>query len=336
MEGYLKYAISGNSIMSYIESVNLVVDKVNKVNGKSKFLIAMDIIMCTFKYSASPNDYLMFQFYCLDNNKRSTYVTHGMSKKLISQYNDNNYRWMFNDKIEFAKIFKDYFGRDWIRLKDMDFESFEKFVQNKERIIVKPIDSSQGQGVEKIEMDDFANCKDIYIYLKEKYSNDGIIEDWITQHKELSKLYDRSVNTIRVITVLKDQECHILGAFLTIGNGGDISNASLNDLVAPIDINSGVIHFPAEDLAGGVYSKHPITGISIVGFQIPYWDKVVKLLESACRVVPEVCYVGWDIAITEEGPLLIEGNTSPGYKFFQIPNHLPDRIGKKAIYGRFV
>lgn len=74
----------------------------------------------------------------------------------------------------------------------------------------------------------------------------------------------------------------------------------------------------------------------IMGLKIPYWDEVVLMLSKAAKLVPEVKYVGWDIAITKDGPCLIEGNTSPGYKYYQIPKHLDGGIGNREKYEKFL
>ncbi|SEL20306.1 sugar-transfer associated ATP-grasp domain-containing protein [Carnobacterium iners] len=108
----------------------------------------------------------------------------------------------------------------------------------------------------------------------------------------------------------------------------------MNDLVCPIDINTGLLKFSAEDGNGQTYEKHPITGEIIKGFKIPFWKEIIKLVYEASLVVPEVGYVGWDIAITPDKAIIIEGNTSPGYKFYQLPNHLPNGVGNKEIYEK--
>jgi hypothetical protein len=102
-------------------------------------------------------------------------------------------------------------------------------------------------------------------------------------------------------------------------------------MVIPIDTSNGKMKFPPADLEN-VYRNHPETGKTIQGFKIPYWEEMIELVEKASKVVSEVGYIGWDVAITPNGPILIEGNTSPGYKYYQIPFHLPDRFGNKAVY----
>ena len=57
-------------------------------------------------------------------------------------------------------------------------------------------------------------------------------------------------------------------------------------------------------------SRHPDTGASLGGFEIPEWDAVVELAKRASTAFDPVGFVGWDVAVTDDGPVLIEGNTT--------------------------
>jgi hypothetical protein len=333
---YLKFAIQGNSIKSYIDSLNQTVNRVKRINGKNKLYIMADIVLCAIKYSASPNNYYSFRFFEIDGRKRNTYVTHGLSKEIIAKYNDNAYRDIFEDKIKFAKKFSQFYGREWVSLKDLSYGDFERFIRNKNIVIYKPVDLAQGQGIKRIIINEFRDFYAMWECLKTNYGNNGILEEWINQHEKIAKLYSGAVNCLRIITIYKNGKLNMLTGGLTIGNGREIANASCGDMVAPVDLETGIIKFPAEDMLGNIYTNHPITGEKIEGFQVPYWDEVANMLSCAAKLVPQVCYVGWDIAITPTKPILIEGNTSPGYKFYQLPSHLPDHIGNKSIYEKFL
>lgn len=323
------------SLKSYYLMLIKVVNTLAVTSGKNKLFFMFDIIWCTLIYGASPNNYLCFDFYKLNHSKRRTYVTHRVSERMIGKYNNDAFRNIFEDKTLFAESFKDYFGREWVSFKDLDLCNFKSFAEGKKRIIFKQVDSAQGQGIEVINTSDFKDGEEVYHYLIEKHGINGIIEDWIQQHEEISNIYSRSVNPVRIITVLQNSRCNFLIAGLTIGNSNEISNASCNDMVAPIDISKGIIKLPASDYEN-IYSNHPETGMIIQGFKIPYWEEMIELVEKASKVVPEIGYVGWDVAITPSGPILIEGNTSPGYKFYQIPCHMLDEIGNRPIYGKFL
>ena len=60
---------------------------------------------------------------------------------------------------------------------------------------------------------------------------------------------------------------------------------------------------------------------------IPYWKEAVALCKEAALVIPQIRYCGWDVAITPEGPVFIEGNHLPGHDIYQLPAQVPDRIG---------
>ena len=89
---------------------------------------------------------------------------------------------------------------------------------------------------------------------------------------------------------------------------------------------------------GITYEKHPDTNTTIKGFEIPYFKEGRELVEKAALRVSEIGYVGWDLAFTENGPLLIEGNHFPGHDIYQMPALTEDGIGvlprfKEAMHG---
>ena len=69
------------------------------------------------------------------------------------------------------------------------------------------------------------------------------------------------------------------------------------------------------------YIKHPYSGTIIPGFQIPFWDEAKKMVLQAALVLPNVRFIGWDVAIAKDRPLLIEGNSNPGADNMQMAGH---------------
>lgn len=65
-------------------------------------------------------------------------------------------------------------------------------------------------------------------------------------------------------------------------------------------------------------SEENITGIKFDGFQIPYWEEIKEMVLEAALVNDKVNLVGWDVAISKNGPLIIEGNRGPGFDLVQI------------------
>ena len=281
---------------------------ISKKTKKNTFFILIDMIKCGFKYQAGYYDYQEFEFYNLSENERKTYLTRGKNNEIVRKFNDKNSFYKFENKIVFNKIFDKYLKRNWMVL-DNNYEEFENFFEENNAIIVKPIDAEGGKGVEKYVYNFKINCRDLYNKLVE--NKQLLIEECIKQHPEMNALYDKSVNTMRMFTFYKDGKSYFLQAVLKIGNGGVVDNFSSGGMYTYIS-NEGNVYVDAIDQADNVYTKHPISGKQIYGFKVPMFKEAVELVKECAKVIPEIAYVGWDVAISENGPVIVEGNCFPG------------------------
>lgn len=297
--------------------------------NQQKGLSSADMIWCTIRYGASPNNYCSFGFRELSGPERATYVTNRLSRKMIKRFNNQEYINLFEDKVLFAELFSDYFARKWISTENMTYDRFQAFIEGEEKFIYKPISNAQGQGIRVF--DHFSNVKEIYEEIS-KQNEKAILEQWITQHPTLNNVYSQAINCLRIITVCQDGHVDFLAGGMTWGNGKKIANASASGIVSPVNFETGILEKPAADFSGNVYHNHPITGAAMVGLQLPYWQETLQMVRDAAQRVPQVGYVGWDIAITPCKPIIIEGNTTPGYKYYQIPAHMDNRKGNRAVY----
>ena len=269
---------------------------ISKKTHKNTFLIIIDMVRCGFKYQAGYYDYQEFEFYNLNKEERKTYLTRGKNNEIVRKFNDKNSFYKFEDKIEFNKIFDNFLKRNWMVLNKDNYIEFEKFFKENKSIIVKPIDGEGGKGIEKFLWSDGTNCNKLFEKL---LSNKQIlIEECIKQHKDLDKLYDKSVNTLRMFTFYKDDTSFFLQALLKIGNGGVVDNFSSGGMYTYVS-DTGDVYVEAIDQADNIYNTHPVSHQKIVGFKIPMFNEAVKLVKECAKVVPEVAYVGWDVAISE-------------------------------------
>ena len=69
--------------------------------------------------------------------------------------------------------------------------------------------------------------------------------------------------------------------------------------------------------------RHPDTGTLIEGFQLPHWESAKRLVLRAHEALERIAVVGWDVAILEDGPVIVEGNDSPGASSSQMPSGVP-------------
>lgn len=306
------------------------VKKCHKKSGKNSIWLFFDIVYCGLKYQAGYIDYMNAAMYNMSKAQKEDVITRGVNNQYVVKYNDFDYIHYFQDKAQFNKKFEKYLKRDWVLIeRENQRDEFEKFIADKADFIIKPIDGTHGDGVKKLPavMESFDESKAVIPYLA---------EERIIQVKEMSELNPTSVNTIRAITFVKDGEVTLIAAYLRMGRDGVVDNFCNGGMLTPIDVETGVISCPAVDGENNAYSAHPITGKSIVGFKVPQFDEVRKMVLDAATFVPEVRYVGWDVAISEKGPCLIEGNEYPGHVFYNFPEHHPDGTGSRHVFEKIM
>ena len=308
------------------------VSKVSSKYGKNRLLVFLDMIQCAIRYSASPSNYYYFGFAKLSHAQRKTYVTHKMSEQLQKKYNSSKYHIVFYDKMIFSRVFSEFYGRRCILAETMNWEEFTHFVDAAPKFIYKPLEGGQGKGIEVFENIPRGRYNEVYEKL---IGTHGIIEEWIQQHPKMQELYSEAVNIVRVQTIYTQGKCHFLCATLTIGYKNKIANASANSIFTLVNVKTGQVSTDGCDYNDNIYIVHPETGIHFKGFQIPMWDEVLKILERAAARVPQIGYVGWDVAITEYGPVNIEGNNDGGYVGYQLAD-LCNGHGQKEVYQKFL
>ena len=311
------------------------VGKIHKRSKKSRILLFFDMFYCSFKYLAGYTDYFLFYFENLNKEQRSTYITRGVNNNYIRLLNNREYYKYFSDKILFNETFKDFIGRDYLDLNKASLDEFKKFIKKHSTVMVKTVDGSGGYGVSKVETNSKTNLKKLYEELIEK--KQLLVEECVKQHKDMSKLCASSVNTLRIVTITKNNKTHVMLKVVRMGNGiNAVDNFHSGGMFSIFDDN-GVITKPAVDREGNVIEIHPFTKVKIEGFKIPYYKEAIDLVIKASKVIPEVSYVGFDVAISDKGPIIIEGNELPGYDLYQSKVHLSeDKKGLKPLFDSVV
>ncbi|MDD2207846.1 MAG: sugar-transfer associated ATP-grasp domain-containing protein [Bacilli bacterium] len=297
-----------------------IVYKVSKKSKKNIIYIFFDVLASGIIYGAGYYDYQEFEFYLLTKKSRKTYLTRAKNNQIIKRYNNQDSFYKFDDKGIFNEIFNDYLKREYILINENNFNAFKQFTINNKELIVKPIDGVGGVGVEKIIIGKSTDL--IKLFNKLIKNKQYLVEECIKQHPKISKLYKDSVNTLRLFTFYDGKESHVLNSVFKIGNGGVTDNFSSGSMYTFTD-DKGKIIVPAIDQEDNIYSIHPITKEKLVGFTVPLYFDACDLAKKASKVVPDVKYIGWDIAITSDGPVIIEGNSYPGV--FQIKPSLSNK-----------
>lgn len=310
-----------------IKSIFNIVEKIHNKTHKCRLFLFIDIVYCSVKYGAGPYDYQEFEFYNLNSKERKTYLTRVKNNAIVRIFNDKEIAKKFDDKVEFNKIFNKYLKRDWLYL-DNNYEEFVKFCESKKDFIAKPVGGSGGEGIELIKVDK-KNYKKTYEYLVS--NNKLLVEEKIIQNKKIGMLNKTSVNTFRIVSFFDGKETHILNVVFKIGNGGVTDNFTSGSMYT--FVRDGKIIVPAIDRNDNIFYEHPISKINIVGYEIPNYDKAIDLVKECAKKIPEVKYVGWDVAITDSDAVIIEGNCFPGV--YQIkPSFVKEKVGLIPIFEK--
>ena len=300
--------------------------EVSAINGKPWPAVLADMLSCTNKYGSGRVDYITFEMYNMTDEERAKILTIGKNNELIKRFNNLDYAKYFDDKALFNQHFNKYLKREWMLLDGKNEKEFIDFTKDKEAIIIKPLDLSCGKGIEKMYITDDIDLSAEYkrLYEAKKF----LIEEVVIQDDEMSKLCSTSVNTVRLITIVNNGKPHVVAGAVRMGREGNyVDNfdfggyeANIGGLAATLDTDNGIIVTDPIDKHRNVYHELPVLGTVAKGFKIPHYEEAVALVKEASTVIPQMAYVGWDVAISKDhGPLLIEGNNFPAQDFIQIP-----------------
>lgn len=308
---FISYALRGN-YRRYFKKLKVIAIE----EDKSYLYLTYDTIRSVIKYGIGLSDYLNYKFYERNIEERKEYVGIKLQDKFYEKVSPSQYKKRYTVKPLFLKEFKEYTKRAFCYPKDDSYAKFLKFTNKNKVFVEKPIDGSGGSGVKKVFLKNIPNLKEYYNYLK---TNNCFIEELIIQHPDLSKLCKESINTIRIMTFNDQGNPTILWAGLRIGNGiNAVDNFHESGMGCAIDLDTGKLTSNAYDKDGKIFKQHPKTGITFKGFQIPYFKEAIAMTKKAALESDKIKVVGWDVAISPNGPVIIEGNRRPGFDLVQV------------------
>ena len=298
--------------------------EIAEITGWSKDKVKEEIARARDLCGATVKDYWALEFWKLTPEEQKTFFTQKASN-VMSRYYDTNdiYRDILLNKELSNRVFDKFLRRPWGVNQDISFEEFKEKFGASGKVLYKPLNGQGGLGITL-----FTFTEDD---IREKYEeirgmSRAILEGYVDQHHDLKALNPSSVNTIRVVTVSRSLDgdpahkeyFNICYAALRIGRGKSVvDNASSGGLVAGIDLETGELRTDAVTTAGEAFTHHPDTGVEFKGFKVPMFREAMKLVEEAGQLIDG--YTGWDVAISEDGPVLIEANIMPGNRILEIP-----------------
>ena len=292
-----------------------------------------DIIENGYVYSMSPSEYFLFNFSALSDEEKILFVGDYEKAWLCQRLGKNREEAILRDKNETLRFFQQYFCRDAISVKAIDDrEALFAFIREHNGAIVKESASSMGKDVTLVRNDP-AEMEKAWTIISDTLQKGSsyIAEELIRQSEVMAAFHPGSVNTIRVMTFKTKDDVAFLGSVIRIGRGGSVvDNAGSGGILAEIDLEKGIVVGEGITEKGEHFERHPDTGVRIKGFAIPRWEELRELSKKLANMLTEQKYVGWDLALTDGGWVMVEGNSRA-----QFINQYPNRNGMRKLVRQF-
>ncbi|MEM7223376.1 MAG: sugar-transfer associated ATP-grasp domain-containing protein [Pseudomonadota bacterium] len=307
-----------------------------------------------FSNGIHAKNYYLYELYRKDlswSQKQSFIGNYGL-KSLFARLNERDYWSVFDDKVLFTRHMmasglpvlpircalgkhaklqtipclrdeaqvRDWFGQDG--------------VQN---IFIKPVDSQNAKGAISLGTringeavwDRLPNGSDIGLDSiwahAQEWTSKGtylIAQDRVEPHPDLAAIVPNILHTVRVVTWLEQDDVKVIDAVLKMGKGDYPADNPFGrgGIVVPLDQASGVCQQPVWIVDGLVRREdhHPGSGVRVTGLEIPQWQDILDIARRAAEACSFHRTLAWDIGVTTEGPVLIEGNWCPDPALNQI------------------
>lgn len=315
----------------------------------------MSVGRSRIRYSIGPEYHSLYSLHSKPESGWNAYMTDNDGVRVLERLSSPDTHRFLRDKLAFSLhcvrhgmpvatiLFRydldpcsDY---DEVAPKVMSIEEWETALQQApDEVFCKLIDGRLGKGAFTAERrghnwlfdDELGSAADLRRYALERLGNGRgwLFQPALKPHPALAEIMaPGALGTLRVTTYLDRNGAQIAFPLLRIPSAGNVvdnfSRGAKGNLVAAIDAESG-------RLSKAYYSRsrrwpdiattdlHPDTGKPILGREVPFWEETKALVTAAQELTPEPPTIGWDIAITATGPLIIEANSQYSTALWQV------------------
>ncbi|WP_163832474.1 sugar-transfer associated ATP-grasp domain-containing protein [Spartinivicinus ruber] len=346
------------SLLSRLQQTIVLFRQEAHITQKPLLSLLTDALHIYFSHGIGPNYYLLAGMARNDfpSQQRDAHLSSKEYTAVLDILNPPEYRKLTQSKLnekalyQFLKIPTAAFIGYYHPTKGFDTDdnpltTFEQFrqllVSNLDNTLCfKPIEGWGGHGfiachikvvngeikLKKIFSEKEFTIEEFTQYLTNNISKtDLLIEKYIQQSTAYAKYNDSSLNTVRV-WVLESREIEVIGAYFRVGRvGSQVDNGDSGGIMCPVNIDTGEIQpgLITNTPVRNNFSSHPDNGTLLAGYILDRWHEIVTFSCEVLRKLPNLQFAGLDIAMTENGPVLVETNVCPdkdGAAFARIPS----------------
>lgn len=223
---------------------------------------------------------------------------------------------MYNHKNMFVAHNKHYQLKDSKEFKHLLEKLFSNNPSHDSVIVKRTYWSNGGDKIYKIYRDQlFEDDSTINTLFKAVIEDGFLFQETVKQHEKINLINSSCLNTIRMDTFVdKNGKVEVISAYLRMStNNAHIDNISTGGCYVGINLENGCLkkygYTPFTMTGSDLLTRHPISKMVFDNYPIPYFEEAKELIIKTASFVPGLRLVGWDIAIGESGPVLIEGNS---------------------------
>ncbi len=321
-------------------ALSLFIEIIRDPDRKSLILIIYELFYLLFIYKELPVHY--FNRYLFKKNVTNirNYLPDNFLRKKISLYfHVKNVKEVLDNKLFFDLFYSQfnlilpkillYNHKKMFILNGNSFEVnnvhdflvllekiLEQYPSSESILIKKTYSSSSGKNIYKLFRHqirkDFETVTEIY---SKVIDSEFLFQETIKQHPDVNKLNPSSLNTIRFDTFIdQNGNIDIISAYIRMSiNNSCVDNINAGGCGVGISLQTGKLkkfgYAGIKTHGTEVLTAHPITKTIFENCSIPFFKEAKELVLKAASYMPVLRLVGWDIGISESGPVLIEGNS---------------------------
>ena len=310
---------------------------------KTKLRVFIDQIRQIIKWGAVEENYFLYGFDVKNFRNQDDYISFGYHLSLRNYLNNHpsrqeySYTGVMRDKFYFS-VFMESFGFKvpqsyglsengmLFRMEDKRSIPLEEMVSGDMHLIFKPIDGWCGEDIFEVRIigsQIFCDNEEVTIEdLKNKTSRGKFFVQYYieNQHPDMRALYPKAINSLRITTVrdVNSGKIEIMGCMLLMGaREAIVSNWHYGGVIINIEDN-GYLNKYGYSFTEKRIVKHPDTGVVFETFKVPFFEEAKDMAIRCHEMFYGIHSVGWDFAITVEGPVFIEANDNWGIAAHQM------------------
>jgi hypothetical protein len=175
------------------------------------------------------------------------------------------------------------------------------------------------------------STEEVWQHLARRMDSGWRLERWVRPDPLVAGWRPGATPTIRMLTLVVGDAVVVHAATIKVpvGDSG-VDNLAKGNLVAEVDLRTGITG-PATDSSGqSQHHVHPHSGHPIAGITIPHWQRYLDMATTGAAVLLPDRAIGWDVAVAEHGPVVLEANAKWCEKLVQLPS------GRGVTRGAFI